>query len=222
MYNHNSLILLKCFSKQLPYINGVYAIQKEIENKNLISTNTITNTEINHSVNYFNIIPYEIILLIIDKLPYDHSIINFCIAIHKCDKITLSKLVCLYDIYCWQCESIKLKYYNCYYCNKKLCLDCIKKCASCDNVIKGDKSKNINNLHYCIKDSDSNLHNEPCSCAENMRKFPWLNKQNTVLITNTQYHTDFDCIDCELNVCYDCITEVDAWSWYCPDCMLNN
>jgi hypothetical protein len=137
MFNYNSSILLQCFQDKLPCIWGVYAILRENTNEKMINYKTPESTipiVKSSDVNYFKHLPYEIILLIINNL-YDNDIMHFCIAIQQCDKKTLNKLAFWYDIYCWGCENITLKYYYCWDCQKKLCPDCVQKCSCCEDMI---------------------------------------------------------------------------------------
>jgi hypothetical protein len=200
-------------------MNGVYTIQYEIGNKNLIENDTTTNIKSKFHINYLSMIPHEIILLIIDKLPDDYSTINFCIAINKCDKHTLGKLAYLHGIYCWQCENVKLKYYNCYDCNKKLCSDCVRVCEYCeDNVVKGEKYSNVDlnkDTYYCVGGYGN--FKKSCRC---MDQRPWM-FGNPKVRDKTKYYLNFDCQECEKNICSCCVSNPDPWTYYCSECILD-
>jgi hypothetical protein len=231
MSNYNSSILLKCFQDKLPCIYGVYAIQRETKNRNLLDCENNNIIIQNPSgINYFKFIPYDIILLIIDMLYSEHDIMNFCIGIQKCDKNTLDKLVYWYDIYCFQCKNVKLKYVYCHYCKKKLCGDCIKKCPYCDdNLIRqydyeqpklnSDTNYEIQYYSNPIKFIKKLIH-----CADLSAKCAQIHRrsrlEHTDKISNTQYHWSIRCDTCECDTCYECIETPDPWSFKCKKCAI--
>jgi hypothetical protein len=220
MSNYNSSILLKCFSDKLPCIYGVHAILREIEEDDLAGYDKTCNIY-EPGINYFKIIPYDIILLIIDLLN-EYDVLNFCIAIQKCDKLTLNKLVYWNDLYCFQCENVKLKYYYCHECAQVLCHDCVKKCECCDNMVRNYDFENVDldsGTYYHIP----NIGNKKFyGCANKMSVCNFINmslmEYGNVKILSTQYHWGNKCATCGLDYCHNCAMEYDPGRVMCRKC----
>ncbi len=263
MDDYNATIIFKCFSNELDYIYGLYAIKSELKRLNMINRcefskrkylrdrfiyaganeNWCNNcvepgTSQNHMKfnyhqlvdkndnNYFNYLPDEIMSIIFNNLN-EYEILNFYIAIQKCDMENFKKFAYWGKVRCESCKYIKKKYFNCNTCKLRLCSDCTKKCTYCDNrisLIKYNKNDLYvdNSAHYLddYDDYDMNYEgsclDEWSTCGEAHRYVEYFPKCD---ITETQYDWHFCCKTCKESICRNCIEhESLSYDFECKNC----
>ncbi len=269
MDDYNATIIFKCFSNELDYIYGLYAIKRELkrldmvrrceltnrkylrdrwrpagENKNWCNScikqssfqkhmkfnycRILTNDKIidSNNINYFNYLPDEIISLIFNNLN-EYEVLNFYIAIQKCDVENFKKLAYWAQVRCESCKHIKKKYFHCNWCNLRLCSDCTKKCTYCVNrisLIKYEKEElHVNYSAHYLADYDDYPVNydgtcldEWSTCGEAYKYVEYFPKSD---ITENQYDWHLSCKTCTESICRNCIEhEGFCYEFECKNC----
>jgi len=266
MEDHNAQIIYKCFSNELDYIYGLYAIKRELKEREVIKKCELCNRAyftrrtiyINHNsnwcdkcndpnftqqhmkfnyhkiltytnkTNYFDYVPDEIISLIFDNLS-EYEVMNFYIAIQKCDRENFKKIAYWAKMRCVACKYIKTKYLHCFQCNTRLCFDCTKKCTYCDNRIWYPKftkdDVQIDDIHYLgdyddyrIDKKDTCL-DEWSMCSDTHMYVEYYNEKFS--ISDKEYLWNFKCEICKEDICLNCTEETGHYNFQCTGCHLH-
>lgn len=154
-------------------------------------------------INYFEIIPQDIIFTIIDYLNVN-EMINLLLIIKRCDKNILNNMVNLSKIGCWGCGYFIWDNYKCFGCATELCVNCVMKCELCDTKISKPE-KYVSDEFYS------------CFCTH-----PYLNYARDRHTNDDQYGWRFKCEKCYKYICHNCAYEHnDGAGWdfiFCKNC----
>ena len=175
-------------------------------------------------------LPNEIISLIFNNLS-EYEVMNFCIAMHACNREIFIIILFWSQLYCASCLHVKKKYFNCYSCEMMACLDCTQQCACCDNRIRLHKKEDLHidskyylgdyktKYGYLYKYKQNICLHFPDSCTSS-----WIHLYGKPSqISKKEYHNGVICITCNKFICYNCIRSIengDCWNYnyYCINC----
>jgi hypothetical protein len=270
MDDYNATIIFKCFSNELDYVYGLYAIKRELKKLDMVRRCGLSNRKYlrdrwayaggnenwcNNCVNQglelqkhmkfnynqiltnnqiveknnFDRLPNEIISLIFNHLN-EYEVLNFYIAIQKCDMENFKKIAYWSQVRCESCKYIKKKYFHCNMCNLRLCSDCTIKCTYCNNRIRSinyekEELRMDNSSHYlgyrgnyAIDYMDTCL-DQWSTCGESHQYVEYFRK---CTITERQYDWHFSCETCEKSICRNCIGHEGLhYEFECKNCYLN-
>lgn len=163
------------------------------------------------NINYFEIVPEDIIFMIVNYLNVMEAI-NFLLTIKRCNVYIFKNLISLSKIGCWRCKTLTYENYKCFGCIKELCVNCVTKCSLCDTKIEKPRKWSL-----FLDNRDSYSDNwTSCYCT-----YYYLEYARNRPVNDNQYGWKFECQKCHEFVCHNCAVSYndDGYdSIFCKNC----